>query len=365
MDLLDEDELGSLLADQDEANTKRGFLGVAGNVLQGVADAPSGYEIYTKTKSSRPDLKGMFGTVASGIQDPMSQQEKAYAFLKAKRENKLMGDEDSETAQLKLPESRQSKALKALAPRWGIEVGPDTTGYDIKQMIDPKKMMETEARSAVDFERQKALRAMDNAASLEKFKAEQATRLTDKKDMRKIVEGDRREREALERSTPFGLANNADDAKKLKEAYESKQNFDRKIGEMIQLRTDHNGGDVFDREAISRGKQLSKDLLLEYKNMAKLGVLSAADEKIINAIIPADPLEFNSPLAAIQGQDPIMNNLKKFKADSDADFKTRIETRVRGGQSPLIDPAGGQKTRQQLAVEELARREAAKKSAGK
>jgi hypothetical protein len=65
--------------------------------------------------------------------------------------------------------------------------------------------------------------------------------------------------------------------------------------------------------------------------MAKLGVLSQADENIINAIIPNDPLAYNSPLAAVQGQDPILNNLKKFKGDSDNDFQTRIKTRVREG----------------------------------
>lgn len=137
-------------------------------------------------------------------------------------------------------------------------------------------------------------------------------------------------------TTPFGMANSEEDAKKLKDAYESKSNFDNKINEMIELRKSHKGGALMDREAVSRGKQLSKDLLLEYKNMAKLGVLSAADEKIINAIIPADPLEYNSPVASLQGQDPILNNLQKFKGDSDKDFQTKVSTRVRGGKSAKL-----------------------------
>lgn len=131
--------------------------------------------------------------------------------------------------------------------------------------------------------------------------------------------------------TPFGTANTVDDAKQLKEAFESKKNFDNKIQEMIALRQKHGGGAILNREDVGRGKQLSKDLLLEYKNMAKLGVLSAADEAIINEIIPADPLEYNSPLAALQGQDPILHKLKKFKNDSDKDFQTRVSTRTRGG----------------------------------
>lgn len=139
--------------------------------------------------------------------------------------------------------------------------------------------------------------------------------------------------------TPFGAANTPDDAKQLKEAYEAKKNFDNKIQQMIELRSKY-GGELLNREAVARGKQLSKDLLLEYKNMAKLGVLSKTDEDIINAIIPDDPLAFSMT----PGQDPVMTKLKSFKSDSDKDFQTRVSTRTREGLKGLqslpqgIDP---------------------------
>ena len=137
--------------------------------------------------------------------------------------------------------------------------------------------------------------------------------------------------------TPFGLANTVDDAKQLKDGFESKKNFDSKLDEMIGLREKY-GVEYLNREAVARGKQLSKDLLLEYKNMAKLGVLSAADEDIINAIIPPDPLgQDGAP-----GQDPIMSNLKKFRADKDKDFQTRIQTRTRGGVEGAASGQAGQ-----------------------
>lgn len=129
-------------------------------------------------------------------------------------------------------------------------------------------------------------------------------------------------------ATPFGKANTPDDAKQLKEAFEAKRNFDSKINEMIALRKEF-GAEQWNTEAIDRGKQLSKDLLLEYKNMAKLGVLSQSDEKIINAIIPDDPLAWKA--ASLKGQDPILSNLEKFKADKDQDFQTRVGTRTRAG----------------------------------
>jgi len=132
-------------------------------------------------------------------------------------------------------------------------------------------------------------------------------------------------------ATPYGAANTEQDAKDIKAGHEAKKSFDSKLDEMIELRTKHNGGALFNREDVDRGQQLSKDLLLEYKNMAKLGVLSQADEKIINAIIPDDPLEYKA--AGLLGQDPVMNNMKKFKIDSDNNFAERIKTRIRGGGS--------------------------------
>lgn len=126
--------------------------------------------------------------------------------------------------------------------------------------------------------------------------------------------------------TPYGLANTTDDAKQLKEAHESKKSFDSKLQEMIALRKKY-GAEYLNRNAVGRGKQLSKDLLLEYKNMAKLGVLSQSDNDIINAIIPDDPLAQDwAP-----GQDPILHKLEKFQEDKDQDFQTRVQTRTRSG----------------------------------
>lgn len=146
---------------------------------------------------------------------------------------------------------------------------------------------------------------------------------------RKQLVQDKQDEKMFALKTPYGIANTIEDAKNLKEAAESKANFDEKINELIQLRKSKGGGDIIDREAVARGKQLSKDLLLEYKNMAKLGVLSKSDEDIINAIIPQDPLQFRSPLEVMNNQDSILNNMQKFKSDSDKDFQTRLKMRLR------------------------------------
>jgi len=137
--------------------------------------------------------------------------------------------------------------------------------------------------------------------------------------------------------TPVGVARTKDDAKQLKEAVELKADFDNKIEQMIELRKTY-GAEVANRAAVERGKQLSKDLLLSYKNLQKLGVLSKSDEDIINAIIPDDPLAFKA--ASYVGKDPISMRLQKFKEDSDFAFKAKVATRTKpqpGQQTPRAD----------------------------
>lgn len=199
------------------------------------------------------------------------------------------------------------------------------SGIDISQMpraYDPNLVRGYYDRAITASQR------MSHEAELERIRSDRANR-AESRENRLYEKSVRQDEKAQALKTPFGLANTPDDAKNLKEAFESKKGFDSKLNELIALRKQY-GGEVMNREAVNRASQLSKDLLLEYKNMAKLGVLSKSDEDIINAIIPSDPLAFR-PLEAAMGQDSILNNLEKFKKDSDSDFKTKISTRTRAG----------------------------------
>lgn len=121
-----------------------------------------------------------------------------------------------------------------------------------------------------------------------------------------------------------GIAKTKTDAKDLKTAVELKDKLDRQIGEMIDLRKKY-GTEYLNDNAVERGKQLSKDLLLTYKNLAKLGVLSKSDEDIINQIIPADPLGHDwNPF-----YDSILHRLEGFRGDINSDFDTRVRNRLR------------------------------------
>lgn len=136
-----------------------------------------------------------------------------------------------------------------------------------------------------------------------------------------------------------GIANTPDDAKKLKDATELKDKFDRQLSEMIDLRKEY-GFEVANRSAVARSKQLSKDLLLTYKDLSKLGVLSKSDEDILNAIIPPDPLGY---AMSGSGDDPILEKMNKFKSDAEADYQARLKTRLKENFNPQVGKTGPDK----------------------
>lgn len=245
-------------------------------------------------------------------------------------------------------QDRQHKAEIQKAYQSGVIQNPDgTTSYDIKKTQGALGALtgnpyageaaygigntiftrdQAAAKAVADAKQQE----IDNQYRRDALASSAADR-AEARNERRYQAGLAKEEKIQGLQTPYGLANTTDDAKQLKDGHLSKRAFDNKLQQMIDLRTKHEGGAILNREDVARGKQLSKDLLLEYKNMAKLGVLSKSDEDIINSIIPEDPLEYNSPLAAIQGQDPTLNRLKAFQADSNKNFEDGVATRTRGG----------------------------------
>lgn len=121
-----------------------------------------------------------------------------------------------------------------------------------------------------------------------------------------------------------GFALTKDDSKKLKDGYAEKQKFDSQLARLIELRKDK-GVEYLDREAVAEANQLSKDLLLTYKNMASLGVLSKADEAILNKIIPSSPLGQDW----MPFQDSIMTQLETLKGNVNKDFSEKVKSRTR------------------------------------
>lgn len=220
--------------------------------------------------------------------------------------------------------------------QWGQANGLDTS--DVGEVYDPRQIEGLKSR-AMTYKDQIALQMQQSRNALEDSRwnktYQQNERMVDKKQNYEMQKYDAKKRE--QNYVPgLGMAYNSTDAKKLKDATEMKSKFDRQIGELISLREDK-GVEYFDREAVGRGKQLSKDLLLTYKNLAKLGVLSKSDEDIINAIIPSDPLGQDwAP-----GQDSILHQLKSFKRDLDDDYATTLQTRIKEPEAGAIEAQKG------------------------
>lgn len=327
MDLLDESELEDIEAKQDRASLLKGVISGVGGIMQNQASVPSAYEYLYDKKMPRADFQGTMDRVAGSIRDPMETKKKAMEYMKAKREESIAGDQDEQRASLKDPNSVQSKARKALAQKYGVPVTPEMSGYDVEQMMDPKRMFEKEAASQVDFDNDMKKLKFSKEADLQKYFAE-----------KRLVKDQKDAEETKERTTPYGVARTGDDAKKLKEAGEIKADMDSKMQELIDLRTKHNGGanSVTSPEDVARAKQLSKDLLLQQKQLAGLGVLSKTDMDLVNQIIPDDPLQYN--VSGLWGQDPTMHKLKKFKEDTNNQFNERLKNRLQNYQAPAASP---------------------------
>lgn len=290
-------------------------LAAFGAGLQGQNAAEAGARFNSQEAAQRNDRLNQFDRKRGlALQD----RELAMKDEQTAKKNALLAKEMD-------PNSDESKIAQDLFLKLGgsPEMAPKMTASKFKQFSPSLEKSYQIAQQAQTNKDNRLARSEDNKYRYDALAASKE----DKSDQRKEMAAEKQQ--ALQ--TPFGLANSLDDAKELKSAHESKKNFDNKIKEMISLREKHGGGanSLTNSEDVARGEQLSKDLLLEYKNMAKLGVLSASDEKIINAIIPKDPLAYNGLGATMTGQDPILNNLKKFKADSDKDFATRVATRTR------------------------------------
>lgn len=325
-----------------DARNRKIMLNSFGAALDALSNAPSAAEVAMGMKRNNQFGKQILGGAADAIQDPLERRRKAFEYMKMKREARKGADEDKRIAALKDPNSTASKAYMFSLKNAGIPIPEGASAYDLYQQgYNPARIAEIKAQSQIDLGNKKALLDYEN-----QLKSQGGG------DPELLVPG-------------YGQALTKDDAKNLKSAIEMKSKFDQQIQEMIDLRKKY-GSEVLNREAVERGKQLSKDLLLTYKNLAKLGVLSKADEAIIDQIIPKDPLGF-TPYSMLTGQDPIMKQLESFRKDSDNQFATSLETRLRdgakvaerfkkdGGSSGLVEVIAPDGTRRRIPKSDLDR----------
>ena len=173
------------------------------------------------------------------------------------------------------------------------------------------------AKQAREEKRKNQLTDIENRTFLDKRKRDESRAFA------------RSEEDRLWEVPGVGVGRTLKDSTDVKSGTIAKKKFDSQLDEMIALRKKHEGGNITNRADVARGKQLSKDLLLSYKNMAKLGVLSKSDENIIDTIIPKDPLAYSASDFGLGGNDAILHKLNQFKRTSDKDYITTIGLRVK------------------------------------
>lgn len=131
----------------------------------------------------------------------------------------------------------------------------------------------------------------------------------------------------------YGYAFTEDEAKKLRTAMETKDNLNRKLDAMIKLREKF-GGEAYNRDAVATGQQLAKEAQLLYKDLKTLGALTGPDLAIIESIIPTDPLAFDI------FDNPTMKKLENAKKQSDLEFKSALENKLKLKQTGTVENLG-------------------------
>jgi hypothetical protein len=145
----------NLIKQQKEAKDKKGYLNAFGSALQGAADIPTGYEMIYGKKLAKANPSEALGKIADNIEDPVQRQAKLYEAYKSTK------DLEQDKAK-RDPNSKASMAAKQIASRFGVQVTPEMSAFDVEQIMDPKKMLETDAQSRVNFNNQVQLRKLDH-----------------------------------------------------------------------------------------------------------------------------------------------------------------------------------------------------------
>jgi hypothetical protein len=83
----------------------------------------------------------------------------------------------------------------------------------------------------------------------------------------------------------------ADAAKTLKEATKARNDVMDGVSKLKNMRAQY-GSEFLNRNVVGRAKVIATDMLLKYKNIAQLGVMSDSDKELLDQLIPKDPTQF-------------------------------------------------------------------------
>lgn len=154
--------------------------------------------------------------------------------------------------------------------------------------------------------------------------------------------------------TPLGTAKTKNDAKLIKDAHSSYLDSKMGVQELIDLRKSK-GAEFMDREAVAKGKMAAANLLLQYKTLVKLGVLSKDDYRLLDRIVPQDPLqvdvmedtpaklaqfdkEVDRKMDAFARSYGVTSPVKADKVESVTTKPTNNQRKTKAGHSYIVEP---------------------------
>lgn len=159
-----------LAEDQAEADSRKLWLNAYGGIADSLANIPSQADIMLGRTPQKNDAGSGFRRAADAIRDPGDQLDKKFDRFKKSSEARQIQDQDKAMASNRDPESATSKAKKLMAQKYGLQVDPAMSGYDIDQLLDAKKMNETSAKAVVDFQNAKKLKDYEHSLDIDKLK---------------------------------------------------------------------------------------------------------------------------------------------------------------------------------------------------
>lgn len=134
--------------------------------------------------------------------------------------------------------------------------------------------------------------AIEKIASLRQQEEMKRLQIENTRAIKDATASEKQTRIADELWTPMGQAKTKNDAKILKDAYTGYEGTKSNLDELIEMRG-AKGAELMDRKSVNRAKTIAADLTVQYKDLAKLGVLSKDDYRLLERLIPSDPLQFD------------------------------------------------------------------------
>lgn len=157
--------------------------------------------------------------------------------------------------------------------------------------------------------------AIEKIASLRQQEELKRLQIENTRAIKDQTASEKQTRLADELWTPMGQAKTKNDAKILKDAYTGYEGTKSNLDDLIRVRGEK-GAEVMDRKAVNQAKTIAADLTVQYKDLAKLGVLSKDDYRLLERLIPSDPLQFDimahTPAALQQARDLIDTRMEAF-----------------------------------------------------